>query len=139
MLQSAVIKISLREPARRITEMLAAMRSFGVEQVHLVHVRAGNQKKFYKRKHGELEGLREQAAELGLEAEKHVLEGHPSTRILQASWQLDADFIAIPWVKKAVLQQALLGSIDEDIVRMSDMPVFIFKQGFLSRTESLDS
>jgi nucleotide-binding universal stress UspA family protein len=137
--QTAVVKVSLKEPFRRVGEMMQAMHSFGITRVHLVHVRSGSQTAFYKKQYPELERLQQEGEGMGLDAEAHVLEGHAPTRIIQAAWQLDVDFIAIPWIKKPVLQQALMGSIDEDVVRMSDKPVFIYKKGFLSKTQSLDS
>jgi len=139
MLKTAVVKVSLKEGPGRMVEMVAALRSFGTQEVHLVHVRSSAGRAFPERKRLQLERVREKAEALGLAAEVHILEGHAPTRILQAAWQLDADYIAIAWVHKAVLRQALLGSIDGDIVRMSDSPVFIFKHRFLGRTESLDS
>ncbi len=139
MLKTALVKVSLKEPPVRVAEMVAALRSFGTQEVHLVHVRASGGLTFPEKKRAQLERFREQAEALGLAAEVHILDGHAPTRILQAAWQLDADYIAIVWVHKAVLRQALLGSIDGDIVRMSDSPVFIFKQRFPGRTESLDS
>lgn len=139
MLKKALVKVSLKEPTVRVAEMVAALRSFGTQEVHLVHVRTSGGRTLPEKKRAQLERFREQAEALGLAAEVHILDGHAPTRILQAAWQLDADYIAIAWVHKAVLRQALLGSIDGDIVRMSDSPVFIFKQRFLGRTESLDS
>lgn len=137
MLKSAVIKVSLKEPQGRVAEMMGAMRSLGTEEVHLVHVRG--QGAGYEKQRAKLEVLREDAVELGLTAEVHIPEGHAPTRVLQAAFHLDADYISIPWVKKAILRQALMGSIDDDILRMSDTPVLIFKQGLFSRTQSLDS
>ncbi len=139
MLKTALVKVSLNEPSGRVAEMLAAMRSFGTQEAHLVHVRTSASRSFPQKKRSLLERLREEAEALGLIAEVHILHGHVPTRVLQAVWQLDADYIAVAWVQKAVLRQALLGSIDVDIVRMSDSPVFIFKRRFLGRTENLDS
>ena len=139
MLQTALVKVSLKEPPGRVVEMLAALRSFGTQEAHLVHVRTAASRVFPEKKRSRLAILREKAEALGLIVEVHVLHGHVSTRVLQAAWQLNTDYIAIAWVHKAVLRQALLGSIDGDIVRMSDSPVFIFKRRFLGRTERLDS
>jgi nucleotide-binding universal stress UspA family protein len=139
MLKTALVKVSLKESPARVAEMLTALGSFGTEEAHLVHVRTSAGRVFPEKKRAQLERFREQADAKGLAAEVHILEGHAPTRVLQAAWQLGADYIAIPWVHKAVLRQALLGSIDGDIVRMSDSPVFIFKHRFLGRTASLDS
>jgi len=139
MLKSALVKVSLKEPPGRVVEMLAALRSFGTQEAHLVHVRTSASRAFPEKKRARLERLREKAEALGLMADVHILQGHVPTLVLQAAWQLDADYIAIAWVHKAVLRQALLGSIDADIVRMSDSPVFIFKRRFLGRSENLDS
>jgi nucleotide-binding universal stress UspA family protein len=140
MLKTAVVKVSFKETPGRLAEMVSALRSFGTQEVHLVHVRtSGAGRTFPEKKRAQLERIRQKAQDLGLAAEVHILDGHPPTRVLQAVWQLGADYIAIAWVHKAVLRQALLGSIDGDIVRMSDSPVFIFKHRVLGRTEALDS
>jgi nucleotide-binding universal stress UspA family protein len=119
--------------------MLAALRSFGTESVHLVYVRTSNGRTFPEKRRAQLERMREEAEAAGLSADVHVLAGRAPSRVLQAASELEADYIAIAWVHKAVLRQTLLGSIDGDIVRLSDAPVFIFKRRFLGRTESLDS
>lgn len=139
MLSTALVKVSLKEPPGRVVEMVGALRSFGTQEVYLVHVRTSDGGAFPEKKRALLERIREKAEGLGIAAEVHVLQGHAPSRILQAAWQLGADYIAVAWVHKAVLRQALMGSIDGDIVRMSDSPVFIFKRRFLGRTHKLDS
>jgi len=139
MLKTALVKVSLREPPGRLAEMLAALRSFGTEAVHLVYARTSNGRTSLEKRRAQLERIREEAEAAGLSADAHVLAGRAPSRVLQATSELEADYIAIAWVHKAVLRQTLLGSIDGDIVRMSDAPVFIFKRRFLGRTESLDS
>jgi len=139
MLDTALVKVSLKEPPGRVAEMVGALRSFGTQEVFLVHVRTSDSRPFPEKKRLRLERIREKVEALGLAVEVHVLHGHVPTRVLQAAWQLGADYIAVAWVHKAVLRQALLGSIDGDIVRLSDAPVFIFKRRFLGRTDTLDS
>lgn len=139
MLKTAVVKVSFKEPAGRVLKMIHAMRSLGTAEVHLVHVRSSGGGVLAEGKRVFLEDLRQQAADMGLQADLHTFWGHPPSRVIQAAWHLDVDYIAIPWVQKPVLQQALMGSIDEDIVRMSDAPVFIYKGSLFSQAESLDS
>jgi nucleotide-binding universal stress UspA family protein len=139
MLKTALVKVSLREPAGRLAEMLAALRSFGTEAVHLVYVRPPDGRALPERRRAKLARIREEADAASLAADVHVMAGHAPGCVLEAASRLQADYIAIAWLHKAVLRQTLLGSIDGDIVRMSGAPVFIFKRRFLGRTESLDS
>jgi nucleotide-binding universal stress UspA family protein len=139
MLKTALVKVSLEEPPGRVAQMMGVLRSFGTREVYLVHVRPSEGRAFPEKKRLRLERLREKAEGLGLAAEVHVLHGHVTSRMLQAAWQLDAGYIAIAWGQKPVLRQALLGSIDSDIVRMSDSPVLIFKQRLLGRADNLNS
>lgn len=139
LLARAVVKIGFQAAQGRVEEMLAAMRSFGTREVHLTHVRPAGSRPLSAKRSARLGQLQEHARSLGLQAETHLLHGHPPSRINAVAWQLEADYIAIPWVHKPVLAQALLGSIDEDVVRTSDSPVFIFSRSLLGRTERLES
>lgn len=139
MLRSVVVKVGFTEPQGRVLEMIGALRSFGVEEVHIVHVHEGADRPLAEKRRKALDALRAEAEGLGLKAETHVFTGPPARRLLDAAEHLDADCVCVAWVHKAVLRQALLGSIDGDILRLSDIPVFLFKRGFLSPTETLDS
>ncbi len=139
MLKTALVKVSLKEPSGQVEEMVSNLRSFGTQKAHLVHVRTSASQALSEKKRCQLERIRDRAEDCGLQTEVHILDGHIPTRILQAARELDADYIAITWVHKAVLRQALFGSIDFDIVRLTDSPVFIFKHRYLGRNESLDS
>lgn len=139
MLTTALVKISLKEPPAQMEKMVSNLRSFGTQKAHLVHVRTSANQALSDKKRARLRHISDKAEASGLKTETHILDGHVPNRILQAAWQLDADYIAISWEHKAVLHQALFGSIDFDIVRLTDSPVFIFKHRYLHRQKSLDS
>lgn len=138
MLTTALVKISLREMPGQVEEMFSNLRSFGTQTAHLVHVRTSVNQALSDKKRTRLQRISDKAEAAGLQIETHILDGNVPSRILQAAWQLGADYIAIIWENKAVLHQALFGSIDHDILRLTDAPVFIFKHRYLSRCEGLN-
>ena len=75
MLETALVKVSLKEPPGRVAQMLAALRSFGTRETHLVHVRPYEGRVFPEKKRARLERLREKAEALGFVAEVHILHG----------------------------------------------------------------
>ncbi|MFO7803174.1 MAG: universal stress protein [Desulfovermiculus sp.] len=136
MLIHAVIPLSLKEPDHKIASMGRLLRYFGTKKVSLVHVRTstGKQRKEERR----TEAIRNYALkfrELGFKADMYFKQGHVASEVLIMAQELEADFISISWEWKWVLQKALLGSVEADIVRMADIPVFVYKHSFFVAQE----
>lgn len=136
MLQSAAIKVSLKEPRSKFLDMMTLLKSLGTSKAYLIHVTSGeNHQEKARRKLAE---LAEQVRELGFESAALVKSGHPPTQTIWTARELGVDFIGIYWLSKAVLVQALLGSIDADILRMSDLPVFVYNRGYMNVSTRLE-
>lgn len=139
MLKKAAIKISLEEPDKKLLEMIAFMKKIGTVKVFLIHVRS--KKSFTE--HEEVEKLLEKKCaeirENGLEAEYVIRNGRVSEVMVEVADELKADYIAIFWKSKGLLSQTLLGSIDSDIIRLSNIPVFIYNPKILRPVVELKS
>jgi len=137
MLQSVAVKVSLKEPRARFLEMMRLLQSFGTRRAYLVHVATGNDGRQEKARQ-KMAQLGEQVRELGFEAAALVKAGHPPTQVVWTARELGVDYLALYWLPKALLVQALMGSIDADILRMSDLPVFVYNRGYMSASTRLE-
>jgi len=131
MLRSAAVKVSLAEPESAVQEMVALMKSFGTTALHLFHVASGSDRKL-KRRQGRLEELAEKTREAGFEVDAAVSRGPVPSRILAMARERGVDYLALHWMRKPVLMQAILGSIDADILRLSDLPVLVYNRSLMS-------
>ncbi len=138
MLSSAVIKVSLKEPPKKVVDTARFIQLFGVSQAHIVHVRTYSNTKKWEKDRQKLADLEEHIASLGMHVETHIFDGHVPAKVIEASRQLNVDCIGIAWVQKPVLRNALLGSIDVDILRMSDIPVCIYDRPLISKAPKLE-
>ncbi|WP_029893238.1 universal stress protein [Desulfohalovibrio reitneri] len=136
MLEKAAIKVSLKEPRAKFLDMMRFLKSFGTSTVHLVHVYSGSSGKQEERQR-QLDKLAAEVRELGFTATATAKRGHVSYQTIATSRELEVDYLGIYWLPKAVLVQALLGSIDSDILRLSDVPVFVYNRRLMNASTQL--
>lgn len=65
--------------------------------------------------------------EFGVSASKHVLHGRVSDQLLDFAQAHEADLIALGTHGRSGVNRALLGSVSEDVVRRSPIPVLIVR------------
>lgn len=63
----------------------------------------------------------------GLEVETFVLAGHPSTTIARFAKDNDVDLIVVGTLGKSGLEELLLGSVADKVVRMAPCPVLVVR------------
>lgn len=63
----------------------------------------------------------------GIEVESVILEGHPADEILKFAEQEGMDFIVMGTLGRTGIERFLLGSIAENVVRHSKIPVMVVK------------
>ena len=63
----------------------------------------------------------------GIKVEPVTLEGHPAEKILEFAEQEDIDLIVMGTLGKTGLERFLLGSVAENVVRHSKIPVLVVK------------
>jgi nucleotide-binding universal stress UspA family protein len=63
----------------------------------------------------------------GIEVKEVLLEGHPSTEIIDFAENNDIDLIVMGTLGKTGLDRFLMGSVAEDVVRNSKVPVLVVR------------
>lgn len=139
MLRRAAVKVSLKEPRQKLLDMVAFLKNYGTNEVHLIHVRTKTHYREREMVEEELEAIREQVEELGFSTHVHIRTGTAAVMLLDVAQEIQADYVSLCWTAKAVLRQALLGSVDSDILRMCNLPVFIYNPKMFKSVLELES
>jgi nucleotide-binding universal stress UspA family protein len=86
------------------------------------------------RKEGEkaASDVKERGEAAGVEIREVLLEGHPSTEIINFAENNDIDLIVMGNLGKTGLERFLLGSVTEKVVRNSKVPVLVVRSGVQS-------
>jgi nucleotide-binding universal stress UspA family protein len=130
MLHTAAVKVGLNEPRGKFLDMLRLLQSFGTTRLHLIHVHSGSNTEF-ERKKEQLEMLAGEVRELGFTVETAAERGAPARKTVALAHELEVDYLALYWLPKPLLVQAIMGSIDADILRLSDIPVFVYNRSLM--------
>ncbi len=137
MLKKVVIPLNLRETIDRVVEMCGLTQSLGAEKAVLVHI-GSNRGRAGKQNQKRLDTYAAELTSIGLEVETAVRSGSVQTEIENTAAETGTDFIGLPFKKKNFLTRAILGSTVKDIIRMSDLPVFVYKKpGFRQRNDEV--
>lgn len=139
MLGRAAVKVSLKEPRQKFLDMVTFLRNYGTREVHLVHVRTKTHYQGREMIEEGLDTLRDEVEALGFEAHAHIRTGHAPSMFLEVAHEVQADYIALCWTAKALLRQALLGSIDSDILRLCTLPAFVYNPRIFRSVLELES
>ncbi len=154
MFSTALLPVSFREPAWRLKAMLAFLQNFDTERVVLLHVSTGP---ISAATQSRIEAIRDQVVEdlraelageatntaapdgtadpeaaskvvAGMTIDVRVRSGSPAFEISLTAREEGADFIYFPWKRKNWIQRTLVGSTTKDVIRLSNLPIFVFKQ-----------
>ncbi|KUO62564.1 MAG: hypothetical protein APF84_02105 [Gracilibacter sp. BRH_c7a] len=104
----------------------------GVEHFHLLHVLGGglaNKEQANRILEGRVSLIKQSTYS---SASYEVTEGHAATEIVERAKAGYFDLIMIPANNKNFLLRMMLGSTTTEVIRMTDTPVLIYKQGSLS-------
>ena len=94
-------------------------RDFGWEKAAMEHFRTEGEK---------ATGFVEDAGKAaGVEVESLLLEGHPADKIVEFAEENDVDMIVMGTLGKSGLDRFLLGSVAENVVRHSKVPVLVVR------------
>lgn len=138
LLSTAAVKISLDEPRKKFLEMIACLKSYGTRQIHLVHIRTKSRYIYMEKAEALLEEIAGEVAAMGLDVGQHIHTGSAPSMFVDTAVSLGADYLCLYWRPKGLLRHALLGSIDSDILRISNLPVFIHKPRLFADSTLLD-
>ncbi len=125
MFDSVLLPLSLRESPARLERIVTALKAFGAREVLLLHVRSGP---VAGRSTAKLEERADSISSPDLICRTLVRSGSVASTVALTGAEHGCDLIAFPWRRKSWIQRSLVGSITKDIVRLSDLPVFVYKQ-----------
>lgn len=127
MFDKVLFPLNFKESDARIAEMLAFIRHFGTKQVVFLHVSsfgAAGSRKAERR----LREVAENASEQGFETRVLLRNGSAANEIVRVCAEEELDFICFSWKRKSWIQRSVLGSTTRDVIRLSDIPVFVKKR-----------
>ncbi len=127
MLKRALIPLNFHEKPEKFAGLCTYVQSLGTEEAVLLHV--GPQSKGQMNHNRQrLEAVAEQVRTMGLKTETELRTGSVQRQVLRAVEERECNYIAFAFKKKSILRRAIMGSTVKDIVRQSDLPVFIYKE-----------
>ncbi|WP_291322951.1 universal stress protein [Desulfonatronospira sp.] len=138
MLQRAAVKISLKEPRKKLVHMFEFLGNFGTRDIHLIHATPKITSQHRREIEEQLEKTSKDAVNFGFNVYTHILSGHVPTSIIETAEEKKAGFIAIFWMPKSLFRNALFGNIDSDILRLSNLPVFIYNPGLFRSSANME-
>lgn len=127
MLKKIVQPLDLSESLADVKIRASFIDRFGGQQIVLLHVMTpglGNKDLIQSR----LAHLVDELNQVEIQATPVLLEGHVASEVTRQAMEMAADVIYLPASRKNFLVSSFLGSTTEDIIRLSDIPVFIHKQ-----------
>lgn len=99
--------------------MTYSVGGFGWKQTATEHLRREGEKAIFI--------VKEAAKAAGVEVEPVLLEGHPVDEILKFAEQNDIEMIVMGTLGKTGIDRFLLGSVAENVVRHSKIPVLVVR------------
>ncbi|MFW5738295.1 MAG: universal stress protein [Spirochaetota bacterium] len=159
MFATALLPVTLHENAGRLGAMLAFLRKFDTDRVVLLYVTTGvpggtTEAALADLRERALAAAREatevdeespafrprpftphseaDSPESGIGVELLVKSGSPALEITRTAWEIGAGFIYFPYKRKSWIQQTLVGSTTKDVIRLTSLPVFVFRQRLAS-------
>ncbi len=137
MLQRAAVKISLKESRKRLAELFDFLANFGTREIHLIHVlpKISTQQEDIEEK---LEKISKDAGYLGLRVQTHIRCGHVPVIVNEVAEETKADYTALCWISRSLFRTAMFGHTESDILRLSNIPVFIFNPGLFKSANGFE-
>ncbi len=134
--ENVLIPLQLNESSARVTALADAIELFGTTNAHIVHVSADAGADISTARHDRLSALSKTMAKNGVRVTTEVSSGSPAVAIPRIAREHGCDYIAFSWKAKSWVQRTLVGSVTQDVVRLSDIPVFVHKRPIIPSTES---
>ena len=131
MLKKVLIPLSLRESKDVLKDMCFFLKSLGTESTVLLHAGTAS--------HGNTGKMDEYAdipASLNIRTESIIRPRTAQIEILEAVKEFDADCISFLFRKKNLLKHIIFGNKVKDIIRQSNIPVFVFRKKLLPEESS---
>jgi nucleotide-binding universal stress UspA family protein len=135
MLRRVLVPVGFREKPEQLRAMCTFLKSLGTAEVVFVHV-GPNTRGAGKQNQRRIEAVADQIKSLGFSTRTVVRAGSRQMVIAGVAEELETDYIAMSFRRQSVLRRAIMGSTIKDVIRQSDIPVFVYKEP--SRRRSRD-
>jgi nucleotide-binding universal stress UspA family protein len=134
MLHKALLPISFRESLETIENLIPFFKNMGAGKVYLLHIGPLHEKALHRftRKMTPFQTILENNK---IKTEMVFKNGSVGSEIVRAAVELKASFIATPFHKKNFMLRTITGSHVKDIVRLSDVPVLLYKTKYIQKAE----
>ena len=137
MFANVLFPLNLKESMGNIHSLAQSLKSFDTQRLILLTVLSsdlsGKQAVHARKK---LSAIKEELEEYGFNIEILLRSGHIATEITRAASELDTGFICMTWKKKPFIRYTLMGSHTKDVIRLSDVPIFMFKRSLFSSSDT---
>ncbi len=129
MFQKALLPVTLKESREDLLSYFTMMSRFNTGEIHLCHVidsgfakydQLSQQIKDYK------DWLSEKFPQVQISSE--ITSGHAASKLLTSANKSQSSFIYLPASRRHRLGKLLLGSTASDVIRLTDLPVFVHKE-----------
>lgn len=127
MLRKVLIPLRLKESKKRLTDMCEFLKTLGTDQAVLLHVGADT-RAAGEHHRARLAETGRHVMSLGFEVETAVRPGSVQMEIVHAAEEHEVDYISFAFRRKNWLKRAILGSTVKDVIRQTDIPVFVHKR-----------
>lgn len=123
-------------PARKVQDYIEHLKAAGAEEVILFHVQdvgrlrphlASKMEEFNRLDMGRLEDTKRELEAAGLKVKILLREGVPFQEILKAADEEGVSLIAISFLGRSMIKEALIGSVSGRVVRFASQPVLLIK------------
>jgi nucleotide-binding universal stress UspA family protein len=127
MLKRVLLPLNLHESKERVDNVCEFLKTLGTEEIVMLHVgsSSGGAGRHNSKK---LSSAAARVEKLGFRTETAVRPGSVQMEIVYAAAEFEADYIAFSFRRKNWLKRAILGSNIKDVIRQSDIPVFVYKE-----------
>jgi len=132
---SALLPVNFHEPLWVIKSLAGYLENFNTRRIVLIHVvSSGLESTSHAHRH-----LQKILAEIDADSydiEYVVRAGNEAHEICNVAVERELEFICLPWKRKNFLQRTLQGSVSQDIIRTTNVPVFVYKTWGTPREEN---
>ncbi|RQD63167.1 MAG: universal stress protein [Desulfonatronovibrio sp. MSAO_Bac4] len=138
MIRKVLQPVDLSESPKDIKARSLFIDRFGGQEIILFHVmNPGVDSR--DQSESRISRLEDEIKETGVNARASLATGHVASEIVRAASDEGVDIIYMPASRKNILVSTLMGSVTDDVIRLSDVPVFVHKQRpELAKRKSLD-
>ncbi len=135
---STLLPVNLKEAPEDLSKLIAFIKKFGTKKIILIHNLADSSIKKDEAEN-KLQEFKTELSKSDVDCEYHLVNGELPVEVNRLMAELEIDFITLNWRPKNAIKRTVMGSLDSDILRLCDYPIFIYKHhGFFGETKNLE-